>query len=161
MASHRSRPFDKRGWRSVDRVRSLLGKSLRLTQGRPVQSGAVAMKYRALACPRWRSIGWGADSEEVARAMAAGRGLGRVRSRQVDLNPSPEPRVGVDQKSHDQWVMSMSVMVSYDEKGEARDTASYCGARGPPRHRRRALRAGRPTLPPSRRSRSPSTMSKD
>ncbi len=38
--------------------------------------------------------------------------------------------LGVDQKSHDQWVMSMSAVESYDERGEARDTASYHGARG-------------------------------
>ena len=59
----------------------------------------------------------GAESEEGARAMAAGvRGL----------------ELGVDQKSHDSWVMSMSMAGSYDERGEARDTASYRGARGPP-----------------------------
>ena len=32
-------------------------KSIRLTRGRPVQSGAVAMKYSP-GLPRWRSIGW-------------------------------------------------------------------------------------------------------
>ena len=40
--------------------------------------------------------------------------------------------LGVDQKSHDQWVMSVSMVGSYDERGEAGDTASYHGARRSP-----------------------------
>ena len=89
------------------------------------------MKYEPRPAPlEAKSVGSG--SEEVVRAMAAAGGPGRVQPRRSDLQPSQGPRVGVDQKSHDQWVMSMSVAVSYDERGEARDAACHCGARDRP-----------------------------
>ena len=75
--------------------------------------------------------GAGAGSEEVVRAMAAVGDLG-VQPRGATSSLGCGLEFGVDQKSYDQWVMSMTVAVSYDERGEARDTVSYCIARGRP-----------------------------
>ena len=51
----------------------------------------------------------GADSPEVARVIAAGVGLGRVYPRRSDLKSVRGLEFGVDQKSHDLWVMTMKI----------------------------------------------------
>ena len=78
MTSRRSRSFNERGWPGVDRVRSLRaeGGTFDARQTRPVWSSGDEAQTRGLPTVKVGRVG--VDSEEAARAMGWGRGLGRV-----------------------------------------------------------------------------------